>query len=57
MSLIVSFVATISTAESGTWAVGVWGGAWLSSWLIAFPAVLFVAPLVRRIVGGIVTRD
>jgi hypothetical protein len=28
-----------------------WMTAYFSSWLVAFPVVLFVAPMVRRIVG------
>ncbi len=29
-----------------------WMNAYFSSWLVAFPVVLFVAPLVRRIVSA-----
>jgi Protein of unknown function (DUF2798) len=29
-----------------------WMTAYFSSWLVAFPVVLFVAPMVRRIVGN-----
>ncbi|HSO48684.1 MAG TPA: DUF2798 domain-containing protein [Rhizobiaceae bacterium] len=31
-----------------------WLGAWLPSWAIAFPAVLVVAPFVRRILHRLV---
>ncbi len=50
MSFIVSTVATYL-------AIGSFQGllaAWLSSWAIAFPAVLIVAPIVRRILKIIV---
>ena len=50
MSLVVSGIATVR-------AVGLVDGfpaLWMSSWLVAFPTVLVVAPLVRRLVAGIV---
>lgn len=31
-----------------------WGAAWLLSWLVAFPVILFIAPLVRKLVAGLV---
>jgi hypothetical protein len=30
--------------------VGTWLGAWLTAWAIAFPSVLVVAPITRRLV-------
>ena len=33
---------------------GLWLGAWLGSWAIAFPAVLVVAPIARRLVARLV---
>ena len=30
--------------------LAIWMGAWLTSWAVAFPVVLFVAPLARRMV-------
>ena len=32
----------------------IWMENWISSWIVAFPAVLVVAPLVRRIVHRLV---
>ena len=34
----------------------IWMGAWLLSWMVAFPALLLVQPLVRRIMGWIVEK-
>jgi hypothetical protein len=51
MSLLVSGVATWNAlgwrADFGT----EWLRAWLGSWAVAFPAVMVVAPLVRRVVA------
>lgn len=53
MSCIVSAIATLK-------AVGVngfiheWPSAWAVSWLIAFPSLLMLLPVVRRIVGALV---
>ena len=30
-----------------------WGAAWLTSWAVAFPTVLVVAPLARRLVAAL----
>lgn len=57
MSFIVSGIATFKNAG---WADGfftLWIGAWLPSWLVAFPVVLVVAPVARRIVGSLVKAD
>jgi hypothetical protein len=54
MSLIVSGIATLRNAGLADGFVTLWLGAWLPSWLVAFPTVLFVAPLARRLVGALV---
>lgn len=54
MSLIVSGVATLRNAGPVDAFVSLWLGAWLPSWVIAFPTVLVVAPLARRLVGMLV---
>ena len=51
MSLIVSGIATFQAVGLGDGFVGFWMTSWLSSWAIAFPAVLVVAPIVRRLVA------
>ena len=57
MSLLVSGIATFRNAGLADGFLSLWMGAWLPSWLIAFPVVLFVAPVARRIVGGLVRAD
>jgi hypothetical protein len=54
MSFLVSGIATFRNAGLGDGFVVHWIGAWLPSWTIAFPVVLVVGPIARRIVNGFV---
>jgi hypothetical protein len=54
MSFVVSGVATARNAGLVDGVFGLWINAWLLSWLIAFPVVLVIAPITRRLVGMIV---
>jgi hypothetical protein len=54
MSFIVSGIATFRIAGLADAFLSLWINAWLPSWLIAFPTVIFVAPLARRLVGMLV---
>ncbi|MEM9637592.1 MAG: DUF2798 domain-containing protein [Pseudomonadota bacterium] len=57
MSFIVSGIATF---RSLGWIDGVfllWMANWLPSWLVAFPTVLLVAPITRRIVARLVRPE
>jgi hypothetical protein len=54
MSLVVSGVSTLKSLGIGPDFVSTWPMAWLLSWLVAFPTLLVVLPLVRRIVGLVV---
>ncbi|TFL17702.1 DUF2798 domain-containing protein [Jannaschia formosa] len=56
MSLLVSGIATVRAVGLSDGVLALWLGNWLSSWAIAFPAVLIVAPLARRLVARM-TRD
>jgi hypothetical protein len=59
---VLTFLMTNVVSGVSTWrAVGfaanfieLWMSAWMLSWLIAFPVVLFVMPLSRRIVAALV---
>lgn len=51
MSAVISGVSTISAVGISADLSAVWFKEWYSSWFIAFPAVLIVAPIARRIVG------
>lgn len=54
MSLIVSGIATVRAADLADGVFGLWMGAWITSWLVAFPTVLVVAPMARRVVAKLV---
>jgi hypothetical protein len=54
MSFVVSGIATVRTAGLVEGFFGLWVGAWVPSWLIAFPIVLVVAPVARRLVANLV---
>jgi len=54
MSFIVSGVSTLLALGPVSGFFVKWIAAWLPSWSIAFPTVLVVAPVVRRILHRIV---
>jgi hypothetical protein len=54
MTFIVSAIATLRSVGLTPDVHWVWLGAWGMSWLVAFPTLLLVLPLVRRIVGRLV---
>jgi hypothetical protein len=54
MSLLVSGVATFRAVGAIDGFIKLWATAWAPSWLVAFPVVLVVAPIARRIVGSMV---
>lgn len=54
MSFIVSGIATFRNAGLADGFFNLWINAWLPSWIIAFPTVLVVAPMARRLVGMLV---
>jgi hypothetical protein len=54
MSFIVSGISTILARGITPGLPLQWLGAWVPSWAIAFPAVLVVAPFVRRILHRLV---
>ena len=57
MSLLVSGMSTFLAAGLNGEFPALWLAAWLSSWALAFPAVLVVAPFVRRVLHRIVIPD
>jgi len=51
MSCVVSGIATYNVLGLLDGFFNFWMMAWLKSWLVAFPSILVVAPLTRRLVG------
>ncbi len=56
MSFVVSGIATFRALGLNETFFVDWSESWLFSWMVAFPTVLVVAPLVRKMVAR-VTRD
>lgn len=54
MTLIISGISMTMALGVSRLALGAWPLAWISSWIIAFPTVLVVLPIVRRLVARIV---
>lgn len=51
MTFVVSGIATLRTLGLTPAFPSAWMGAWGLSWLVAFPVLLLVLPIVRRLVG------
>ena len=54
MSCVVSAVSVFNTTRLIDGFLILWMTAWLKSWIVAFPTILIVAPLTRRLVGKLV---
>jgi hypothetical protein len=57
MSLLVSGIATLRATGLGPGFLSLWAGSWLTAWLFAFPAVLLVAPVARRLVRSLLIPE
>jgi len=56
MTFVVSAISTWKSIGFGPAFIETWPVAWLLSWLVAFPTLLLVLPIVRRIVGLLVEQ-
>jgi membrane protein implicated in regulation of membrane protease activity len=56
MSCVVSELATLNVAGLTDGFAALWLAAWYKSWIVAFPTILVVASLTRRLVARL-TRD
>lgn len=56
MTAIVSGIATVKNVGLRPDIIRLWLDAWAVSWAIAFPTLLVVLPLVRRIAGFLVEQ-
>lgn len=54
MTCIVSMISTFRSVGADPHFLRLWLGAWLLSWVIAFPTLLMMLPLVRRATAAIV---
>jgi len=51
MTFLVSFISTLKSLGFQPGLPAIWLTAWGLCWLVAFPTLLLVLPMVRRIVG------
>lgn len=56
MTCIVSLISTLHGVGMTTGLFRIWMGAWGLSWIIAFPTLLFVLPLVKAATGFVVEK-
>lgn len=54
MTFVVSGIATARSIGLAPAFAGTWMSAWGLSWVVAFPTLLVVMPIVRRMVGLVV---
>jgi hypothetical protein len=54
MTCIISMVSTLRSAGLSPGVFQLWLGSWALSWVIAFPTLLLVLPLVRRATAAVV---
>ncbi|WP_316194501.1 DUF2798 domain-containing protein [Bradyrhizobium sp. SZCCHNRI3052] len=54
MTFVVSAIATLKSLGPTQAFIATWPAAWAISWLVAFPTLLAVLPLVRRMVALVV---
>ena len=54
MTFVVSGIATLKALGASPEMLSVWPVSWGLSWLVAFPTLLVILPLVRRLVALVV---
>ena len=54
MTFIVSFISTLRSVGLVDHFLQIWMGSWALSWVFAFPTLLMVLPLVRRMTNMLV---
>ncbi|MFO6421202.1 DUF2798 domain-containing protein [Hylemonella sp. W303a] len=54
MSGIISFISTLRSIGWQAMSLQGWLGAWALSWVVAFPTVLLLLPVVRRLTAMVV---
>lgn len=54
MTCIVSLISTLNGVGPAPGFLGLWLRSWGLSWIVAFPVLLFVLPVVRRATASII---
>lgn len=56
MSLLVSGISTFRAVGPAKIFLSLWASAWLTAWLVAFPTVVIIAPLARKVVQCLIAK-
>ena len=56
MTFIVSGISTLKSLGLATGFLSTWMSAWGLSWIVAFPVLLVMLPIVRRVAGLLVEQ-
>lgn len=54
MTCVVSAIAVLQSRGADSQFLAVWPSTWAMSWVVAFPVLLGILPLVRRMVSAVV---
>ena len=54
LTCLVSLIATIRSVGLAPAVLHLWPGSWALSWLVAFPLMLLVMPVVKRLTSALV---
>ena len=54
MTMLVSFISTVKIAGVTSQLLNIWISSWGVSWVIAFPTLLVLLPIVRRLTASLV---
>lgn len=57
MSCIMSFVISVMNAGFASNIVIIWLKAWMGAFVVAFPTILVVGPIVRRLTAKLIKQD
>ncbi|MBF0264173.1 MAG: DUF2798 domain-containing protein [Gammaproteobacteria bacterium] len=57
MTFIVSGISTINALGFNAGIMNKWLIAWLTTWTVAFPIILFVAPMVQKFIKHITMKE
>jgi hypothetical protein len=57
MTCVVSGISTLRVAGIGPGVLGTWLVSWAMSWAVAYPPMLLVLPVVKKMVAALVHSD
>jgi len=57
MTLIVTGIATLNALGLSESFLDKWISAWVASWVVAFPIILFVAPMAKHLVDKMTKKN